>query len=149
MFLLGAFLLISVQQIHAQSMGKQTVAMMEESPAGSKILSFVKAVNKGEAVTDEFIKSIFHEDLIAKAGLVRLKNIIEADMPENDGKLSLYLVERTERFRFVVHAKGSKSGEWLKLDFLHKGAAPYKIESLGVDTVDNAPKGADKAMKID
>lgn len=148
-FLAVAFLLIFAPQVQAQSMGKQTVAMMEESPAGSKILRFVKAVNKGESVSDDFIKTIFHEDLIAKAGLVKLKNIIETDIPENDGKLSLYLVERTERFKFVVHAKGSKSNEWLKLEFLHKGAAPYRIESLGVDVVDEAPEGADKVMKID
>lgn len=143
-----ALFLISAQFIQAQSLGNQTVAMLEESPAGSKVLSFVKAVNKGEAVSDDFIKGIFHEDLIAKAGLAQLRNIIEVDVPENDGKLTVYRVERVERFKFVMYAKGSKSGGWLKMDFTHKGSAPYKIVGVGVDGIDEVPEGIDKPMKI-
>lgn len=140
---------IWAQQAEAQSMGKQTLAMMEESPAGSKIIRFIKAVNKGEGVSEEFIKTIFHEDLIAKAGLGRLKEIMENEIPENDGKLSVYLMRRTERFKFEIFAKGSKSNEWLKMEFLHKGANPYRIVSLGLDAIDNAPEGADKPIKLD
>lgn len=148
-FILVAFLLAAGQITQAQSMGKQTVAMLEESPAGSKILRFVKAANKGEAISDDFIKLIFHEDLIAKAGLAGLKNIMENDIPENDGKLTVYRVERVERFKFVMYAKGSKSGGWLKMDFTHKGSSPYKIVGVGVDGIDEAPEGVDKPMKID
>ncbi|MCE7995338.1 MAG: hypothetical protein HEP71_25395 [Roseivirga sp.] len=147
--LLMISLLAGGEIARAQSMGKQTVAMLEESPAGSKILRFVKAVNKGEAIPDDFIKLIFHEDLIAKAGLAGLKNMMENDIPENDGKLTLYLVERVERFKFVLYAKGSKSPGWLKMDFTHKGSSPYKIVGVGVDGIDEAPERADKPMKID
>ncbi len=140
---------ISVEKAEAQSMGKQTVAMMQESPAGSKIIRFIKAVNKGEPVSEEFIKTIFHEDLIAKAGLGRLKEIMENDIPQNDGKLTVYLMKRTERYKFEIFVKGSKSNEWLKMEFLHKGANPYRIVSLGLDAIDNAPEGVDKPIKLD
>lgn len=147
-FLMASFLMAG-QSVQAQNMGKQTAAMLKESPAGKKILSFINAANKGEAVTDEFIKSIFHEDIIAKAGLVRLKNMIENDIPENDGKLTVYLVNRVERYKFVVYAKGGKSDEWLQMDFTHKEARPFKIVGVGLDVIDDAPEGADKPMKID
>lgn len=148
-YLVACLLVFSSSSIQAQSMGNQTVAMLKESPAGSKVLSFIKAINKGEAVTDDFIKEIMDEDLIAKVGLAGLKNIIENDIPENDGKLTVYKVDRVERYKFMVYAKGSKSNEWIQMDFTHKGEAPYRIVGIGVDIIDGAPEGADKPMKID
>ena len=133
---------------YAQQMGKQTVAQLKESPAGSKIITFINTVNKGEAVSDEQIQALMSEALIKKAGLGQLKNIMENDIPENDGKLTLYMVDRKERFKYEVYAKGTASEGWLKLEFFMDEARPYKIKGIGIDGTE-APEGVGEPMKID
>ena len=133
---------------YAQQMGKQTVAQLKESPAGSKIITFINTVNKGEAVSDEFIQELMSEALIKKAGLGQLKNIMENDIPENDGKLTVYMVDRKERFKYEVYAKGTASEGWLKLEFFMDETRPYKIKGIGIDGTE-APEGVGEPMKID
>ena len=132
---------------YAQQMGKQTVAQMKESPAGSKILTFINTVNKGEEVPETLIEEIMSEALIKKAGLGQLKNIMENDIPENDGKLTVYMVDRKERFKYEVYAKGTASEGWLKLEFTMDNTRPYKIKGIGIDGTE-APEGVTEPMKI-
>jgi len=135
-------------QVQAQQTGKQTVAMLKESPAGSKIITFVNAINKGETVTDELVQSIMSDALLKKAGMAQLKNMMENDIPENDGKLTVYKVERVEMRKFELYALGSKSNEWVKMDFTIMDGRPYKIRGIGVDIVDK-PGDVGEPMKFD
>lgn len=146
--ILTALLMLTGFQLSAQRLGKQTVAMMAESPAASKIITFINTVNAGEKVSDELVNSIFSRALIEKAGAGQLKNMMTRDIPENDGKLAVYVVDRIERLKFYVYAKGSKSDEWVKMDFTFDASDNYKIKGVGVDIIDAAPEGAGEPMKI-
>lgn len=135
-------------QSFGQHMGNQTVAQLKESPAGNKVITFVNTVNKGEEPSDELIKSIFSEALIKKTGLIRLKSMIGTDIPENDGKLTLYKVDRAERLKFKAFALGSNTNEWVQLEFTFvRQGQDYKISGLGLDIVDK-PEGVGDPMKI-
>ncbi len=139
----------NVAQAQMPSMGKQTVAMLEVSPAGSKIIDFVKLINSGEAITDTAMESLISAKLIEKHGKDGIREAVFQDIRNNDGKLTLYVVNRAERAKFEVYAKGSKeAGSWLKMEFMIEPEQPYKIAGVGVEVVDDGPKDADKPMKI-
>ena len=50
----------------AQQLGLQTLAMLEESPAGSQALQFLKAVNATEPVDEALVNKLFAQKLIDK-----------------------------------------------------------------------------------
>jgi hypothetical protein len=145
--LIIALFIASINMSTAQTMGKQSLAMLDASPAGIMVIEFIRAVNKKGAVGDVFYDEVISKKLIDKHGKEKLGEMLIDDIRANDGELTAYLVNRTGRVKFEAYVKGGKSG-WLKLDFTCDPEDGYKLSGIGVEGIDDAPEGADKPMKI-
>lgn len=119
--------------VSAQQMGKQTLAQLEESPAGSKIIWFFDEVNSG-SLSDESIEKYFSAKLIERVGFDRLKAAF-TDVVENDGKIILYQANKLKITEYRLLAKGSKSKGWLEMKFYFEESAPYGIRGYTTDSV--------------
>lgn len=60
----------------SQQKGKQTLAQLEDSPAGSKIIWFLDALEVGE-MSDQSIVKYFAPKLIDKSGVDKLKGVLK------------------------------------------------------------------------
>ncbi len=143
-FLLVLFVFTN-QQAQAQTTGKQTAAMLSQSPAGGKIVRFIKAVNATDA-NEAFIKRNFEPKLVEKQTVSKLLGIINEAIPSEDGKLTVYSADRMETFKYELIAKGSKGG-WVKLGFTFEENEPYRIAGFTLDGID-APSGKLEAMEL-
>lgn len=122
-----------ISLVSAQTMGKQTIAQLEESPAGTKILWFIDAVNEGKAVTEEQVTQMFDVKLIEKMGMDFLQEAI-ADIQDNDGTLTVYSIKRKKVTEYTLDLKGEKSGSWLKMKMFFQDQRPYKIAGFLLDS---------------
>lgn len=129
LFLLGITISISAQQ-----KGKQTLAQLEESPAGSKIIWFLDAVESG-TLSDESIKKYFSPKLLEKIGPDKIKASFD-DIQENDGTLILFIADRLNLAEYKLALKGSKSNEWLEMKFYFEDNMPYRIVGFTIDTTE-------------
>jgi len=129
-------ILMSVSYSNAQIMGKQTVGMLEESPAGSKVLRVMKAINKKVEVDDNFVTTNFSKTLIDKNDESTLKYMLTNEIHEKDGYLTVYKINRPETFKYVMTVKGSKSG-WLLMIYHMENQSPYRILGLEIDAIDD------------
>jgi hypothetical protein len=120
--------------LSAQKKGKQSVAQLKESPAGSRIIWFLDAVKAGD-VTDELITKHFSPILIEKLGVDDLLGTF-ATIKENDGSLNLYSANRLSMTEYKLKLKGTKSNQWLEMQFYFDDSAPYRIRGFTIDTVE-------------
>ena len=140
-------LLLSTVSVFSQTTGKQTIGMIKESPAGSKTLRFIKAVNKDLTVDEKFIATNFTSSLIDKVGgAAKLIAMLGKEVPTNDGVLTVYFVNRPTTFKYEYTAKGSKSG-WLKIIFHMDNQEPYRIKGFELELIDK-PDGIGEAMTL-
>ncbi len=130
-------LILSVGVLSAQQRGPQSLAQLEESPAGSKIITYVKMVNEKTEVSNGWIEDLFAPKLIESAGIDRLKGLV-SDSRNNEGQLHVYEVRRTSMFRYKLKVKGVKSGEWLDMVFTFEENEPYRIMGITLDNSDSA-----------
>ncbi len=121
--------------ITAQTMGKQTAAQLDESPAGSKILWFIDSVNGGKPVSEGDIKSYFAPKLIDKVGSGELQNMI-TELQENEGSMTIYKARRVKVTEYKITALGSKSGEWLVMQFYFEDSNPYRMLGFTIDSAE-------------
>lgn len=121
--------------IYAQKMGKQSLAQLKESPAGSKIVWFMDAIKLGEEVSDEVMEAQFAPKLIEKMGIDNLKNAI-ADLQQNEGQLSLYSAKRVKMTQYRLKVKGKKSGEWFEMLFYFEESEPFRMLGFTMDSVE-------------
>lgn len=115
--------------LSGQQLGPQTLADLEESPAGSNVVRFLKAINETENFTAEDLPQIFAQSLIEKLGTGRLLDVM-ADIKAHEGLIELYEAERTSTFRYELKAKGLKLDEWIDISLELEDQPPYKISAL-------------------
>lgn len=119
--------------LYGQQLGPQTLADLEESPAGSNVIRFLKAINETETFAAEDLSQIFAQSLIDKRGTAMLLDVM-ADIKAHEGLIELYEAERTSTFRYELKAKGLKLDEWIDISLELEGKPPYKISALhGLD----------------
>ncbi len=85
-------LMLGTHTVFSQITGKQSVGMLEESPAGMKTIRFIKAVNKDLTADEKFITTNFTSSLIEKSGMEKLLKILTEEISSNDGKLTVFSV---------------------------------------------------------
>ena len=140
-------LLLSTVSVFGQTTGKQTIGMIKESPAGSKTLRFIKAVNKDLTVDEKFITTNFTSSVIGKVGgAEKLIDMLGKEIPANDGVLTVYSVNRPTTFKYEYTAKGSKSG-WLKIIFHMDNQEPYRIKGFELELIEK-PDGLGEAIEL-
>lgn len=128
--------------IIAQSTGKQSVAQLEESPAGSKILWFMDVIKSGKPVSDADVKAYFSPKLIEKMGLDKLKGMF-TEIQQNDGTLYIYIAKRESMTKYNLKVKGGKSDEWLEMQFFYEDSNPYRILGFTLDTTEGSLESGD------
>jgi hypothetical protein len=140
-------LLLTTISAFGQTTGKQTTGMLKESPAGSKTLRFIKAVNKDLTVDEKFVTTNFTSSIIEKVGgTEKLIAMLGKEIPTNDGVLTVYGVNRPSTFKYEYIAKGSNSG-WLKIVFHMDNQNPYRIKGFELELIDK-PDGIGDAMDL-
>ena len=139
-------LILGTHTVFSQTTGKQSVGMLEESPAGMKTIRFIKAVNKDLTADEKFITTNFTSSLIEKSGKEKLLKILTEEISSNDGKLTVFSVNRPSTFKYEYFVEGSKSG-WLKIIFLMDNQNPYKIKGFELDGIEK-PEGVGDSMGI-
>ena len=125
-------LILGTHTVFSQTIGKQTIGMLEESPAGMKTIRFIKAVNKDLTADEKFVTTNFTSSLIEKSGKEKLLKILTEEISSNDGKLTVYSVNRPTTFKYEYLVEGSKSG-WLKIIFHIDSQNPYRIKVFELD----------------
>ena len=129
--------------------GKQSVEQLKNSPAGSKILAVLNAINaQGEKVNEDFVKKHFSPASIERNGVERLIDILVHDIPDNEGKLTVYEISRQDKLNFIVFAKASHHFDWLEMGFKIEEDNPYRIEGLSLDVGGPGPAKVGATMKI-
>ena len=135
--LIIALLMIGMGTTQAQTpkMGNQTLEMLEQSPAGSKIIEFIKVINTAAEITDDHLEALISEKLTKKYGKVSVKQQVFEDLQANDGKITVYKVDRVETGKYEVYAKGSIEPDvWLKFDFfVEDGTPPFSYSWQNLD----------------
>lgn len=134
--LLGLLLLfLATTFTTAQHLGPQTLEQLQESPAGSRILTFISTVNSPETPTEDWVQANFSPSLLEKLGVKGLLSFI-SQIREMDGGLQIYDASRKEMFAYKMKAKGTRSGNWVDMDFLFEEKPPYRIKGFGLDLSD-------------
>ncbi|MEP0987464.1 Cpe/LpqF family protein [Ekhidna sp.] len=131
LFLLGITISISAQQ-----KGKQTLAQLEESPAGSKIIWFFDAVKSG-GISAESIEKHFSPKLVEKMGSDKLMSAFD-NIKMNDGTLIMYQADRKKITEYKLIVKGTKSNEWMEMNFYFEDNPPYRIAGFTIDTIEGS-----------
>lgn len=126
-------LLISCIVAIGQQKGEQTLGMLKESPAGSKIIWFLDAVKEGE-ISKESIENYFSPKLLDKMGSDKLMSAFE-DIKINDGALVMYQADRKNMTEYKLIVKGTKSNEWMEMGFFFEENNPYRIAGFTIDSV--------------
>lgn len=115
----------------AQQLGPQSLAQLQESPVGSRVLQFLNAINEGNRKDEAFIQSLFSQALIDKRGAARLADML-ADIHQNDAPLALYEANRKEATEYQLKLM-SGDGKWLDATLYLDASAPYKVKGLAID----------------
>jgi|GEM_PF-1703688 len=131
-------------QAGTQTIGPQSLDQLRESPAGSKILSFISTVNDIEKPTNKWAKENFSPRLLEKLGVEGLLKFI-SQIKEMDGRLQIYDATRSQKFSYKMKAKGIASGNWIDMEFLFEKDAPYRINGFGLDISDE-PANSDQPL---
>ncbi|WP_424961350.1 hypothetical protein [Ekhidna sp.] len=120
----------------AQQTGKQSLAQLKESPAGSKIIWFFDAVKSGN-ISTESVEKYFSPKLIEKMGADELLAAFE-DIRMNDGALIMYQADRKKMTEYKLIVKGTKSNEWMEMGFYFEDESPYRIAGFTIDTTEGS-----------
>jgi len=126
----------------AQQPGPQALAMLEDSPAGSQVLKFLKAVNDGKGQDETLVRSIFSEALIEKRGIGSLSGILQA-LHNNDAPLVLFEVYRKDKFEYQLKLFGNGNGKWLDATLFLEDNAPCKVKGFRIDISRQASASAE------
>lgn len=129
---------------NAQQLGLQTLEQLQESPAGNRILTFVSTVNDTGTPTEDWVRTNFSPNLLEKLGVKGLLSFI-GQIREMDGGLQIYDADRKEVFAYKLKAKGTRSGNWVDMDFLFEEEPPYRIQGFGLD-ISEQPAQAQQAL---
>lgn len=116
----------------AQQRGPQTLSQLEESPAGSKILDYIEAANKGTSVSDAWIKGLFSPKLIDAAGMGALKGMTE-ESKKLEGKLVIYEANRVGMYKYKLKIESQQNG-WYDMVFTFEENDPYRITGITLDS---------------
>lgn len=129
--------------------GKQSIHQLKGSPAGSKVVALMKAINgEGEAVNEAFVKKYFSPGNIERNGVDRLITIISKDIARNDGKVTVYEANRQSMFEYKLLVKGSNQGNWMEFTFKIEPNQPYRVDGLMLRAGIEPPAGDLKAMAL-
>ncbi|WP_370086364.1 hypothetical protein [Ekhidna sp.] len=120
----------------SQQRGKQSLAQLEESPAGTKIIWFLDAVKSGK-MSEEAVEKYFAPKLIEKMGADKLKGAFE-NIRNNDGTLIMYQADRKNMTEYKLIVKGTKSNEWMEMGFFFEDNPPYRIAGFTIDTTEKS-----------
>ena len=133
--------------VAAQQLGPQNLAQLQESPAGSNILTFLNAINDKTEFGEADVQQLFATSLIDKLGTQRLLDLFE-DIKQNDGQIELYDAERVATFEYKLKGKALKHQNWLDIALTLDEQPPYKINAIqGIQVSGIAPK-AQKPMLV-
>ncbi len=124
-------LILSFAPLAAQQTGPQSLAQLQESPAGSHVLKFLTAFNEGREADEALVQALFSENLIEKHGLDKLAAMVE-DIQQNNAPVQVYEALRPSTFEYQLKIKGG-SGEWVDAGLTLEDKPPYKIEGLALD----------------
>lgn len=137
--MIHTILLISAFQFcTAQKMGPQTLAMLQESPAGSKIITFFEWINDGTEVSEDMLGQIFDSEVIERNGPGRMLSMFE-NIRSQDGQLELYDAERVSVSQYDLTVRGLASEEFLSMSFEFTSKPPYKIRGLMLENSNGKP----------
>lgn len=116
----------------AQQMGPQDRAQLDESPAGSKVILFLKWINEENSYSEQNIRQLISDRLVDKYGFEGLKELME-DVQANSGQLSLFEADRTGMFEYQVKLKASAGEEWIDGKVKLESKSPYRIDGFELD----------------
>jgi hypothetical protein len=117
--------LLYTGSVLAQTTGIQTLAMLEQSPAGTKTVRFVHAMNGKMDVDASFFSNNFTAKGKETAGDIKgFVNLIDSY-----GTLDVFQVNRTSIFTYVFTVNSAKAG-WQTLTFYMHDQHPYKINGF-------------------
>lgn len=126
-----ALLLMSLQT-NAQQMGPQDRQQLEESPAGSKVILFLKWINEEAKYSEQNIDELISDRLVNKYGFAGLHELME-DVQANSGQLFLYDADRIGMFEYKVKLKTSPGEEWIDGKVKLESKSPYRIDGFELD----------------
>lgn len=140
-YLLSSFFIFSIiGTVMSQQLGQQSLAQLQESPAGSNILHFLKAINNKTEFAETDVKELFATSLIDKHGTQGLLAVFD-DIKQNDGQIELYEADRVATFEYELKAKGLKHQKWLDIGITLDEQPPYKVNGIkGIEITGLAPK---------
>ena len=139
--LLTTLLLTISVAVFGQQTGAQTLAQLQESPAGSKILDYLGMVNSTKKVPEGWTEKVFAPKLLEAMSSEKIVGLI-TESREMEGQMHLYDAKRTSMFRYKLLLKGVKSGEWLSMVFTFEEDEPYRVVGITLDSSDAEPKNA-------
>ena len=134
---------------YGQQLGLQSLAQLQESPAGNKLIQFFQAVNTQTSFSKKDVHQHFSIGLIEKLGEDQLFGIFD-DIRTNDGQIELYEINRISGTSYQLKGKGTKHGEWLNIGISMDEHPPHKINGLqGIETTDSGPKVDSPILRAD
>ncbi len=136
--------LLFVSVSNAQQLGPQTLAMLEESPAGIRIVQFLSAVNDDSPVDEALVQKLFAQKLIDKHGAGNLMGMLR-DIRRNDAPVALYDASRTSQFEYALKLRSTATGGWLSLGLNLEEAPPFKVQGLSID-ITHQPAAAEQPI---
>lgn len=129
--------------------GKQSIHQLKGSPAGSKVVAVINAINgEGEEVNESFVKKYFSPGNIERNGVDKLITIISKDIARNDGKVTVYEANRKSMFEYSLLVKGTNQGNWMEFTFKIEPNQPYRVDGLMIRAGIDPPAGDLKVMAL-
>lgn len=113
-------------------MGTQSLAMLEESPAGSHVIKFLDLLNEGKDIGSAEIEAVFSKRLIEKFGTEGLSDLLH-DVRQQDGQLELWAANRTEKFAYELSLRSENTGDWIEGTMNLESTPPYRIDGFGLE----------------
>lgn len=121
-----------------QTRGPQTLAQLEDSPAGSRTLKLLDLINSEMNFSNEN-KSLFSENYLSKKTEKGLYESI-TDLQNKNGKIVLYSAERLSMYKYEMLVK-SEHDNWLAIIIEIQQGPPFAIDEFEFNTTepDNPP----------
>ena len=142
--LILAFLIFLTSPAQGQQLGKQSMDQLSESPAGTRLIAFIDLINDGEELTTERVSNIFSKRLIEKYGTTVLAEMLE-DVRQQDGQVTLYEANRSEKFKYDFIMKSGNTNEWMGGFVMLEKSPPYGIDGFRLDNGDR-PENSERPI---
>lgn len=130
-FSLPILLFLYAPTLFAQFPAPQTLAQLQSSPAGARILQYLDLLNSDTIVSEDAIRALYSKGLLEKYQPKDFVSMLD-DVRQRDGQLALYEATLIREVEYALKLRSLKNDRWLDATMTFEKKAPFQLAGFGL-----------------